>query len=678
MAYLVTLALSATAQTQEKFEALASNWASNQASHCYVPLLQTALTQRSQLEEMIDKIQAHVGSLKLSVEGYPVRVTFSAIHNVDVHRVKLVASSISDSLLQIRSHFSSYFPDPQVVVHDFKPRLYLYEGEQAAHVFDSLTNNSPTERNARSFIFEGDGVEVLIQHQKSIAPVVVTKFVFNSQWGFRGVNYVNGEWASPHKGKYMPVFNPATGESFHRVAASTSQDIDLAVAAAKSAFPLWSETPAATRAHYLQAIAARVEQKKEFLASLETLDNGKSIVEAEVDINDVAACFRYYADRIIELEKTQNQVIDVGDTSISASVRYEPLGVAGLIVPWNYPLLMAAWKVAPALASGCTCVLKPSELTPLSALELAAIADSVGLPAGVFNVVLGTGSDAGQPLAAHPDIGKVAFTGSVTTGSKIASVGAKTIKKVSLELGGKSPLIVCRDADLDQACDWILAGIFLNSGQICSATSRVLMHSSIASKLLEKIRTHVKTISVGDGLNRDHNMGPVVSEGQYTKVMYYINSGLAQGATLFYGGTRPANAPPGGYFLLPTIFVDVKPFMRIWQEEIFGPVLSVMTFENEDEAIDLANDTQYGLGGAVFSRDEETAQRIARKLRCGIVWINCSQPTFVQLPWGGYKKSGTGRELGPWGLFNYLEVKQVTNWVNQSEKGWGWFMKSNL
>jgi len=275
-------------------------------------------------------------------------------------------------------------------------------------------------------------------------------------------------------------------------------------------------------------------------------------------------------------------------------------------------------------------------------------------------------------------VDKVAFTGSVATGSKIASAGAKTIKKVSLELGGKSPLIVCHDADLEQACDWILAGIFLNSGQICSATSRVLIHQSIADKLLEMLRTHAKKIQVGAGLDQANNMGPLVSESQYTKVMYYINSGLAQGATLFYGGTRPPNAGDGGYFVLPTIFVDVKPFMRIWQEEIFGPVLSVMTFENEEEAIQLANDTPYGLGGAVFTQDNDTAHRIARKLRCGIVWINCSQPTFVQLPWGGFKQSGTGRELGPWGLHNYLELKQVCQWVNPTDKGWGWFMKSSL
>jgi len=261
---------------------------------------------------------------------------------------------------------------------------------------------------------------------------------------------------------------------------------------------------------------------------------------------------------------------------------------------------------------------------------------------------------------------------------KISLAGAKTIKKVSLELGGKSPLIVCRDADLEQTCDWILAGIFLNSGQICSATSRVLVHKSVADKLVELLKLNVKNINVGDGLNPANNMGPVVSELQYTKVLSYISSGVAQGATLLCGGTRPPTAPDGGYFILPTIFVDVKPFMRIWQEEIFGPVLSIMTYTTEDEAIQLANDTPYGLGGAVFSRDSDTANRIAKKLRCGIVWINCSQPTFIQLPWGGYKQSGTGRELGPWGLKNYLELKQVTSWVDQETKGWGWFMKASL
>eukprot|EP01126_Amoeba_proteus_P041853 TRINITY_DN4519_c0_g2_i12.p1 TRINITY_DN4519_c0_g2~~TRINITY_DN4519_c0_g2_i12.p1 ORF type:complete len:401 (+),score=106.11 TRINITY_DN4519_c0_g2_i12:918-2120(+) len=395
-----------------------------------------------------------------------------------------------------------------------------------------------------------------------------------------------------------------------------------------------------------------------------------------MDIEDVAACFRYYADQILEFEqKSMRTEVDVG-SSFHAYVTYEPIGVSALIIPWNYPLLMAAWKIAPCLAAGCTCVLKPSELTPLTAFELAHVMDSVGLPEGVFNLIQGIGPDAGVPLSNHPDVVKVAFTGSVPTGSKIAAAGAATIKKVSLELGGKSPLVVCGDADVQQAVDWISVGIFFNQGQVCSATSRVLVHKSLSETLVDRLVSRAEGITVGAGDEQGVKMGPLVSKGQYEKVLNYIKTGIEQGAKVVAGGGRPTHVKGShedGYYVAPTVFVDVKPEMTIWREEIFGPVLSIMTFEDEEEALRLANDTPYGLAGAVFSTDKEKCLKFSRELQCGIVWINCSQPTFVQLPWGGFKQSGTGRELGPWGLMNYLEAKQVSSWIDSETKGWDWF-----
>jgi betaine-aldehyde dehydrogenase len=332
---------------------------------------------------------------------------------------------------------------------------------------------------------------------------------------------------------------------------------------------------------------------------------------------------------------------------------------------------MAAWKIAPALAAGCTCVLKPSENTPLSALELAAIASRVGLPRGVFNVVNGYGPSAGTPLIEHPLVSKIAFTGSVPTGSKIAIKAAASIKKCSLELGGKSPIIVFDDADVDGVADWVSVGIFFNAGQVCSATSRLIIQEGIKDKVLGKLKSVIEGVKIGPGLDPSNKLGPLVNEVQYKKVSDFIKGGIAQGATPITGGV-PVDSE--GYFVKPTIFDNVKPEMTIWREEIFGPVLSVVSFKTIDEALHLANNTEYGLGAAVMSKDKETCKKVVRNLEAGIVWVNCSQPTFVQAPWGGYKQSGIGRELGPWGLENYLETKQVSTWVDEKSKGWGWFM----
>jgi len=365
----------------------------------------------------------------------------------------------------------------------------------------------------------------------------------------------------------------------------------------------------------------------------------------------------------------------LGDASYSCKIRYEPVGVAGMIIPWNYPLLMAAWKLAPCLAAGCTGILKPSELTPMSALELAAIIKESGLPSGVINVVTGLGPDAGQPLTNHPDVEKIAFTGSVATGSKIMSSSAQNIKRVSLELGGKSPLIIFNDVDLDQAVEWIMFGIFFNQGQVCSATSRVLIQQEIFNKVVDKLITEVQKVKIGNGLHGDTKLGPVVSEGQYNRVLDYIKKGVEEGAKLLTGGIPKKDELLKGYFVEPTIFTDVSDNATIWKEEIFGPVLCVRVFKTEEEAIEIANNTQYGLAAAVMSKDKNRCNRVAKALRAGIVWVNCSQPTFVEAPWGGMKKSGTGRELGPWGLDNYLEVKQITSYEDENGLGYSWYIK---
>jgi betaine-aldehyde dehydrogenase len=501
-----------------------------------------------------------------------------------------------------------------------------------------------------------------------------------TSWFFRSANFVNGSWIETKSGERWPVFDPATGKSYHSIPVAGPEDVDAAVIAAKSAFEGWSALTPAARANYLIAIADVVERKKDELARLETLDNGKPLKEAMADIADVADCFRYYAGLALTVNPSDKdgQPISLPSSSFESHVRYEPIGACALIASFNYPMLIATWKVAPCLAAGSTCVLKPSEHTSFTALELAAIAMEVGLPPGVLNVVTGPGNITGAALIEHPGIDKIAFTGSVATGSHVMKVSSKKITKTTLELGGKSPLIVCRDAEIEKICDWLLIGIFFNGGQVCSATSRILVHKDLYPKLLEKLTAEAKKIVIGSGLEEDTQLGPLVSEAQQRRVLDFIQKGKSEGAKIITGGTTDPKAHGAGYFVEPTIFADVKPWMKIWKDEIFGPVLCVASFETEAEAITLANDSQYGLAGAVFSSDAETCRRIARSLRCGIVWINCSQPTFVQAPWGGYKQSGVGRELGPWGLQNYLQTKQITQWVDKTSSGWGWYQHSKL
>ncbi|MDO9383942.1 MAG: aldehyde dehydrogenase family protein [Hyphomicrobiaceae bacterium] len=484
--------------------------------------------------------------------------------------------------------------------------------------------------------------------------------------------FIDGQWQDSRGGGLLDVINPATEQVFHQCVAGNAADIDAAVAAAKAAMAgPWRKTTGRDRAKILRAIGEGIERDKQKLAEIEVRDNGKPLAEALGDIGDAAYCFNLYARYAEELDGRQGAQIDVPDARFDCRLRYMPIGVAGLIVPWNYPLLMAAWKVAPAIAAGCAMVLKPSEFTPLTALELARIAHEAGLPAGVLNVVTGFGRDTGARLATHPDVRKLAFTGSVATGIFVATAAAQDVKSVSLELGGKSPIVVFDDADVEQAVEWVMFGIFWNQGQVCSATSRMIVQEAIAPKLIDRLSAEAKKITIGDGMAEGTLLGPLVSAQQYQKVTGYIDAGRRE-ATLVTGGGRPAHLNTG-YFLEPTIFADVKPSARIWTEEIFGPVLAVTTFKGEDEAIALANNSKFGLAAAVMSADMARAQRVAEAFEAGVCWINCSQPNFLEPPWGGMKKSGVGRELGTWGLNNFLEVKQMLTY--HSTEPWGWYLK---
>ncbi|SOC35811.1 betaine-aldehyde dehydrogenase [Rhizobium subbaraonis] len=486
--------------------------------------------------------------------------------------------------------------------------------------------------------------------------------------------FIDGQWVAPVEGGTFPVIDPATEETIFQAPAGTARDIDHAVGAARRAFDHgpWSRMPGRERAACLRRIAGIILARKEELARIEVRDNGKPLPEAIWDMEDTAGCFSFYAGLAEEMDENPEEAIALSEPRFSSKVVREPIGVAGAIIPWNYPLLMASWKVAPALAAGCTMVLKPSELTPLTALELGAIAEEAGLPAGVLNIVTGLGPDAGQPLSEHPGVDKLAFTGSVPTGAKIMAAAARDIKNVSLELGGKSPFVVFADSDIDKAVEWIMFGIFWNQGQVCSATSRVLVEEGLYPALLERLVEEAAKIRIGNGLADGTLLGPLVSRGQYDKVLAAIERGKAEGATVCGGGQRPAGLNTG-YFLEPTILTDMAEDSFVWTEEIFGPVVCVKPFRNEQDAIRMANDSRFGLAAAVMSKDRARCERVARAFRAGIVWINCSQPTFTEAPWGGYKQSGIGRELGRWGLSNYLEIKQITAF--EADQPWGWYIK---
>jgi betaine-aldehyde dehydrogenase len=480
-------------------------------------------------------------------------------------------------------------------------------------------------------------------------------------------NFVNGQWVAAADGKTFPVYDPSTEEVIAHVAAASAADVDHAVKSARAAFDSgpWPSTTAQDRGRLLYKLAEKIRQNAGALAEIEARNSGKPIVEAEYDIADVSTCFEYYAGLA---NKVLGHVNPVPANALSFTLR-EPMGVAAQIIPWNYPLLMAAWKLAPALAAGCTCILKPAEQTPLTALEIAGYFEEVGFPPGVVNIVNGLGETAGAALVAHPGVDKVAFTGSAAVGKIIVKSAADTLKRVTLELGGKSPNIFFPDADWEAAVDGALFGVFINQGEVCSAGSRILVEKSIYSKFVESMTEKAKRIKLGAPLERETKMGPLVSKEQYDRVSSYLEIGKKE-AKVAIGGGRPKQLGKG-YYVEPTIFYDVKNSDRIAREEIFGPVASVIPFDGESEAIRIANDTPYGLAAAVWTRDIYKAFRVVKSLRAGIIWVNHMQPTYVEAPWGGYKQSGFGRELGPMGLEEYLETKQV--FVNLDETPIAWY-----
>lgn len=484
--------------------------------------------------------------------------------------------------------------------------------------------------------------------------------------------YINGLWVAPANGQTLPVIDPATETVIHHIPAGSAADANAAVEAARAAFDHgpWPRLTGHQRAQVLRAIANGIRDRLPELARLEVLDNGKPLPEAEWDLADAAGCFEYYAGLAEGLDAA-TEAIALPDPRFTAKAVREPVGVAGAIIPWNYPLLMAAWKVAPALAAGCCMVLKPSEHTSLTALELGEIVSEAGLPPGVLNIVTGLGAEVGQAIAEHPGVDKLAFTGSVPTGARLMATAARDVKNISLELGGKSPFVIFADSDLEKAVEWILFGIFWNQGQVCSATSRVLVEAPLYPKLLERLLAETKKIKIGNGLHPGTLLGPLVNDLQYRKVLAAIDRAVEQGATLACGGK--AAGFDAGYFVAPTVLTDVPLDAEAWCEEIFGPVVCLRPFNTEAEAIALANASRFGLAAAVMSTDIARAERVAAAFRAGIVWINCSQPTFTEAPWGGYKQSGIGRELGHWGLDNYLETKQITRLI--SDAPWGWYIK---
>lgn len=485
--------------------------------------------------------------------------------------------------------------------------------------------------------------------------------------------FIDGTYCDAASGQVFDVIDPSNRQVFAQVARGGAEDIDRAVTAARRAFDTgpWPRLSGAERAAVLRRMGNTIAARRDRLARIEVQDNGKPLPEALWDIDDTAGVFYFYADLAERLDNAAAQDIPLSVEGFTSKAVKEPVGVAGAIIPWNFPMLMASWKVAPALAAGCTVVLKPSELTPLTALELGRIAVDAGLPAGALNIVTGFGPEAGQPLTEHPGVDKLAFTGSVPTGSRIMATAARDIKTVSLELGGKSPLVVFADTPIDEAVEWILFGIFWNQGEVCSATSRVLVEAPIYDALLARLTDAAQQIRIGHGLQDGVLLGPLISPSQHEKVLAAIERGKAEGR-LVTGGGVPEGLEDGCY-IQPTIFADMAEDSWIWREEIFGPVVCIKPFTTEDQAIRMANDSRFGLAAAVMSADLDRTERVARAFRAGIVWINCSQPTFTEAPWGGYKQSGIGRELGEWGLNNYLETKQITTW--DRHRPWGWYLK---
>lgn len=484
---------------------------------------------------------------------------------------------------------------------------------------------------------------------------------------------IDGAWCAASSGDVREIINPANAEVIATVPEAGREDTQRAIMAARRAFDEgpWRETLSHERAKLLLKVADLIDRDQRELAELETLNTGKTVTESEADMENIAGVFRYYA----ALALTQGGELNPVPANALSQTTHEPIGVAAMITPWNYPLLQLAWKVAPALAAGCTFVAKPSELTPLTSLKLAELLEEAGLPEGVANFVLGAGAEVGAELAEHPDVDLISFTGGIVTGRKIAVAAAETVKRVALELGGKNPNIVLADANFDVAVDHALNAVFYHAGQVCSAGSRLLVQDEIHDAFVEAILERVAQIKLGVGQDADTEMGPLISEAHRAKVEGYIALAQEEGANLRIGGRRPqGEAFTQGFFLEPTVFTGVRADMRVSQEEIFGPVMTVERFKDAEEAVQLANATRTGLAAGLWSQDVAKAQRLAQQLRFGTVWINDFHPYFPEAPWGGFKESGNGRELGRIGLEEYLERKHI--YLNLDVKAANWFGRS--
>ena len=482
--------------------------------------------------------------------------------------------------------------------------------------------------------------------------------------------YIDGEWLSSDK--VLDVINPADGKVFAQVYESSVEDTRKAIAAAKKSFyetREWRDTDSQERGDIILKIADKIEEYADEFVRLDTLDNGKPLREAEGDISDGIHTFRYYAS-LIKAPHGGAYDVNKGFGEMHSYTVHEPVGVCAQITPWNYPFLMSVWKLAPALAAGNSVVFKPSPKAPLSTIRLFEVFEEVGIPAGAANLVIGD-AEVGTEMAQNKDVDMITFTGSTRVGSHLMRCASGNIKKIGLELGGKSPNVIFADCDLDGAVEWAMVGIFFNQGEVCSAGSRIIIEKTIKDEFVKRLAKRANAMTIGNGLDNP-DIGPLIDETQMNRVLDYIKSGIDEGAALVCGGTRyTENGCENGYFVRPTIFDNCTSDMTIVREEIFGPVVTVQTFETEEEAVAMANDTDYGLAGACFTSDITRAMRVIKEIRAGITWINCYNPTFNEAPWGGYKMSGIGRELGVHGLEEYQEIKQIN--INLTPGVLGWY-----
>ncbi|OZU87385.1 betaine-aldehyde dehydrogenase [Virgibacillus indicus] len=483
--------------------------------------------------------------------------------------------------------------------------------------------------------------------------------------------YINGEWVNAKSGETRDIINPYNQEVIATSSEGNEEDARAAIQAARVAFDegSWSTLPASERGEFIYKIGTLIRRDLQKLAELETLDTGKTVEESRADMADIANVFFYFGGLA---DKNGGEVIASPIPNSESKVVREPVGVCGQITPWNYPLLQAAWKIAPALATGNTIVMKPSEITPLTTVKVFELIEEVGIPKGVANLVLGSGASVGAELSVNEDVDLISFTGGIETGKTIMQAASHNVKKIALELGGKNPNIVFSDADFETAVDQALNAVFFHAGQVCSAGSRLLIEESIHDEFVEALIERTKQIKLGNGFDENTQSGPMISAEHRAKVENYVEVGKKEGAKLAVGGKRPDDPElQNGFFYLPTIFTNCTNDMRIIQEEVFGPVLTVETFKTKEEAVKLANDTIYGLAGAVWTQDLNKGEFVAARLRMGTVWINDFHPYFAQAPWGGYKQSGIGRELGSEGMEEYTEVKHI--YRNKQPKPVNWF-----